>query len=160
MPPARTDDRHVLHVLCPVAGTSHHVRDVPDPVFARGMVGPGLAIDPEPGMQTAVAPIGGRLAKLHPHAYLVVSRSGPGVLVHLGIDTVHLHGDGFSLVAAEDDEVEPGQDIVTWDPARVARTGLSSMCAVVVLDCGASAPPLVTIGSPVQVAQPIFDVRC
>jgi PTS system glucose-specific IIA component len=89
----------VLHVLSPVSGTSHEVSDVPDPVFASGMVGPGLAIEPDRSVQTAVSPIAGRLAKLHPHAFLVVSASGPAVLVHLGIDTVHLHGAGFDMLA-------------------------------------------------------------
>ena len=98
-----------MQVLAPVSGTSLDVQDVPDPVFASGMVGPGLAIEPLPGAQTAVAPIAGRLAKLHHHAYLVVSDTGPGVLVHLGIDTVQMRGDGFTLLAAENDVVCAGQ---------------------------------------------------
>ena len=135
------------------------MRDVPDPVFATGMVGPGVAIAPVLGMQTAVAPIAGRLAKLHPHAYLVVSHYGPGVLVHLGIDTVHMHGDGFTLVAAENEEVRAGQGIVTWDPSYVAGTGRSPICAVVALDCTTGAQPLQSSGSVVRVAQPIFDIE-
>ena len=99
------DGPPLMQVLAPVSGTSLDVADVPDPVFASGMVGPGLAIEPRPGLQTALAPIAGRLAKLHPHAFLVVSDTGPGVLVHLGIDTVQMHGDGFTLVAGEHDVV-------------------------------------------------------
>jgi PTS system N-acetylglucosamine-specific IIA component len=149
-----------MQVLAPVSGTSLDVHDVPDPVFASGMVGPGLAIDPLPGVQTAVAPIAGRLAKLHHHAFLVVSDTGPGVLVHLGIDTVQMHGDGFTLVAAENDVVRAGQSIVTWDPAYVASTGRSAVCAVVVLDCPAASEPLRGVGSVVTTSEPIFDISC
>lgn len=149
-----------MQVLAPVSGTSRDVRDVPDPVFASGMVGPGLAIEPRDGVQTAVAPIAGRLAKLHPHAYLVVSDKGPGVLVHLGIDTVQMHGDGFTVLAVEDDRVDAGQDIVTWDPAYVAGTGRSTICAVVVLDCPAPAELLQRSGSLVLAGEPVFDISC
>ncbi len=149
-----------MQVLAPVTGTSLDVADVPDPVFASGMVGPGLAIEPRPGLQSALAPIAGRLAKLHPHAFLVVSDTGPGVLVHLGIDTVQMHGDGFTLVAAELDVVRAGQEIVTWDPGYVTGTGRSAVCAVVVLDCPAPSEPLQRAGSTVTAADPIFDIRC
>jgi PTS system N-acetylglucosamine-specific IIA component len=149
-----------MQVLAPVTGTSLAVADVPDPVFASGMVGPGLAIEPRPGLQSAVAPIAGRLAKLHPHAFLVVSDTGPGVLVHLGIDTVQMHGDGFTLVAGQDDVVSAGQEIVTWDPGYVTVTGRSAVCAVVVLDCPAPSEPLQRPGSSVTAADPIFDIGC
>jgi len=149
-----------MQVCSPVSGTSREIDEIPDPVFSAGMVGPGLAIDPEPGEQHAVAPIDGTLMKLHPHAFLVVSDEGAGVLVHLGIDTVHMRGDGFTVLAAERDRVTIGQDIVCWDPAYVAGTGRSPICAVVVLDCKAPARPLQPSGTVVAAAQPVFDISC
>jgi sugar PTS system EIIA component len=149
-----------MQVCSPVNGTSREVGEIPDPVFSSGMVGPGLAIDPEPGTQHAVAPIDGTLAKLHPHAFLVIGDDGAGVLVHLGIDTVHMRGDGFTVLAAERDRVTTGQDIVAWDPAYVAGTGRSPICAVVVPDCKAAAVPLQPSGSAVTAAQPVFDITC
>ena len=59
-----------------------------------------------------------------------------------------------------DDAVRAGQDIVAWDPAHVAESGRSPMCAVVVLDCLSIASPLQTSGSAVAAAQPIFDIDC
>ncbi len=147
-------------MLAPVSGTSRDVRDVPDPVFASGMVGPGVAIEPERTVQTVVAPVAGRLAKLYPHAFVVVSDAGPGILVHLGIDTVRLRGHGFRLLAAENDRVEAGQGIVSWDPRSVVLSGHSPICAVVVLDCPSSPSTLQTAGAEVRVAQPILDVDC
>ncbi|ETK33567.1 PTS sugar transporter subunit IIA [Microbispora sp. ATCC PTA-5024] len=126
-------------VLAPVAGAAIGLAAVPDPVFSQAMVGPGTAIDPrrEPG--TAIAPISGTIVKLHPHAYVVVGDDGKGVLVHLGIDTVQLKGEGFTLLAAEGDHVTAGQPVVAWDPAAVEAGGRSPVCPVVALDAPAEA---------------------
>ncbi|MBB5777452.1 PTS system N-acetylglucosamine-specific IIA component [Nonomuraea jabiensis] len=72
--------------------------------------------------------------KLHPHAYVIVGDDGRGVLVHLGIDTVELKGQGFELLAAEGDRVSAGQPVVAWDPAVVEAGGRSPVCPVVALD--------------------------
>lgn len=150
----------MVNILSPVAGVRSEVEDMPDPVFAAGLVGPGAAITPHPGKQTALAPIDGRLAKLHPHAFVVVSDEGPGVLVHLGIDTVHMNGDGFTLLVSEDDRVLAGDEIIRWDPDLVEDTGRSSICAVVVLDCPFPALALSSAGTTVEAAEPIFDIQC
>lgn len=150
----------MLPVLSPVAGHCLAVSDIPDPVFAKGLVGPGCAIDPRPGRQTAVAPVPGVLAKLHPHAYVVVSDRGTGVLVHLGIDTVHLQGDGFELLRDEGQRVEAGEDVVVWDPAEVERTGRSPVCAVVVLDCDPTDVVNKAVDVDVETGDLLFEVSC
>ena len=91
-------------VVAPVAGLVRPLADVPDPVFAAEMVGAGVAIEPSGGMAEAVSPVAGTLIKLHPHAYVVVTAEGTGVLVHLGIDTVKLDGDGFELLVEVEEE--------------------------------------------------------
>lgn len=150
----------LVQVLSPVAGLRQEVSDVPDPVFARGLVGPGAAIAPHPGPQSAVAPIDGRVVKLHPHAYVIVSDRGPGVLVHLGIDTVQLHGDGFTPLVPELAQVRAGDEIVSWNPEYVEHTGRSAMCAVVVLDCPYPATALTDNGAEVGSAEPLFAIDC
>lgn len=150
----------MLHVLSPVTGVRHDVSDVPDPVFAQGLVGPGMAISPVAGVQSAVAPIEGRLLKVHPHAFLVVSDHGPGVLVHLGIDTVQLDGEGFTALAAQNTAVAAGQEVVRWDPGLVSRSGRSPICAVVVVDCPVDAVPLTQSGSAVEAGGPLFSIEC
>jgi PTS system glucose-specific IIA component len=129
-----SDVRTPLTVFAPVPGRVVPMNDVPDPVFAESLVGPGAAVDPTRSRQQAVAPIGGRIVKLHPHAFVVVTKDGRGVLVHLGIDTVQLKGEGFILLAAEGDEVEVGAPVVEWDPAAVELGGRSPVCPVVALD--------------------------
>ncbi|MEP6463077.1 MAG: PTS glucose transporter subunit IIA [Frankiaceae bacterium] len=128
-----------LTVLAPIGGRALPLAEVPDPVFAEAMVGPGAAIEPDLGMSVAVSPVAGRIVKLHPHAYVVVTESGRGVLVHLGIDTVELKGAGFELLAAEGDEVAAGTPVITWDTAAVAAGGRSPICPVIALDAPADA---------------------
>ena len=107
--------------------------EVPDAVFAEEMVGPGEAVEPTVEVVTAVSPVAGRLVKLHPHAYVVLTEDGVGVLVHLGIDTVRLEGRGFTLLAAEGDTVAAGDPVVEWDPSTV-EDGMSTLVPVVVMD--------------------------
>ncbi|HEX6516628.1 MAG TPA: PTS glucose transporter subunit IIA [Nocardioidaceae bacterium] len=150
-----------LKVLSPVSGHSLEVARVPDPVFSRGLVGPGVAVIPHARPQTAVAPITGRLVKLLPHAFVVQSDCGAAaVLVHLGIDTVQMQGEGFTVRAAEDEVVEAGAPIVDWDPGSVQRSGRSAACAVVVLDRDASALGSITVDTDVTTEDTLFEVRC
>jgi PTS system glucose-specific IIA component len=129
----------VLQVLAPVSGRVLPLAEVPDPVFAAAMVGPGVAVDPPRGPLQAVAPVDGRIVKLHPHAFVVVTASGRGVLVHLGIDTVQLKGEGFSLLAGEGDEVAAGTPLVAWDAAAVEAGGRSPVSPVIALDASPEA---------------------
>ena len=145
-----------LTVLAPVAGRVLPLGEVPDPVFAEGMVGPGAAIDPERGLLTAVAPAPGRIVKLHPHAYVVLTASGRGVLVHLGIDTVQLKGQGFRVLAAEGDEVPAGAPVVEWDAAAVESGGRSPVCPVIALDAAADAVRVGVAGGAVEPGAELF----
>ena len=150
----------MTRVLSPVAGVRQDVSATPDPVFATGLVGPGAAILPAPGRQEAHSPVDGVLTKLYPHAFVVVTDRGPGVLVHLGMDTVHLAGDGFEVLATEGDRVAAGDPIVRWDPSHVERAGHSPVCAVVVLDCPFPARSLGEPGSTVATGSLLFEVDC
>jgi sugar PTS system EIIA component len=145
-----------LRVGSPVAGRLVGLAGVPDPVFAEAMVGPGTAIDPLPGPGEAAAPIAGSLVKLHPHAFVVVGDGGRGVLVHLGIDTVQLEGDGFELLAEEGARVEAGQPLIRWDPAVVASSGRSPICPVVALDAPKYALSELREDGPVAPGDPLF----
>ena len=123
----------MTEVLAPLPGRVVALGDVPDPVFAGEMVGPGVAVDPAAGPHTVVSPVTGRIVKLHPHAFVVLTDDGVGVLVHLGIDTVRLEGRGFELLAEEGATVTAGEALVRWDPATV-EDGMSTLVPVVVMD--------------------------
>ena len=121
-------------VLAPVAGRAVALPDVPDPIFSQGMVGHGAAIDPPRGVLDAVAPVGGKVMKLYPHAYIIITPEGVAVLVHLGLDTVQLNGEGFTLHVQEGDEVSVGQVVVTYDVPAVEATGRNPIVPIVVME--------------------------
>lgn len=144
-------------VLSPVPGRVIELAEVPDPVFAQALVGPGLAVDPaRSGPVTAVAPVAGRLVKLHPHAFVVQTDDGAAVLTHLGIDTVQLAGDGFELHVAEGDAVAAGAAVVTWDPAAVEAGGRSPVVPVVALEASAGQLPALHAPGPVEAGDVLF----
>ena len=122
------------HVLAPVAGRAVPLHDVPDPVFAQGMVGYGAAIEPPHAVVEAVAPVGGKILKLLPHAYVVMTPDNVGVLVHLGLDTVALKGEGFTTHVSQGDEVTAGQLVITYDVPAIVAKGLNPIVPVVVMD--------------------------
>ncbi|MDQ0989706.1 PTS glucose transporter subunit IIA [Streptomyces sp. V3I7] len=124
-------------VTSPVAGRAIGLASVPDPVFSGAMVGPGTAVDPLREPSEAVAPVDGVIVSLHPHAFVVVDELGRGVLIHLGIDTVQLNGEGFQLLVNKGDTVTRGQGIVRWDPAAVEEAGKSPICPIVALEATA-----------------------
>ena len=91
------------------------------------MVGPGVAIDPDPGEITVVSPIAGKVVKVHPHAFVVLGADGVGVLVHLGINTVRLEGKGFEVLVEQGATVAAGDPMVRWDPATITGEDISTM---------------------------------
>ena len=123
-----------LTVLSPLAGTLVPLGEVPDATFAKGVVGHGLAIDPPREVVDVVAPVTGKIMKLWPHAFALQTADGTGVLVHLGIDTVQLKGEGFSAYAAEGEEVEIGQPILRYDVPAVEAAGRNPVVPVIILD--------------------------
>jgi len=146
-------------VLAPLNGVVRAMTDVPDPVFAAELVGPGVAIDPErSGIVDVISPIGGTIVKLHPHAFCVTADDSHSVLVHLGLDTVQLKGVGFTLHVHEGDVVSAGDIVVSWEPAAVEAGGRSAMCPVVALDGKVGClRPLVDAGVAIRSGTALFE---
>jgi PTS system glucose-specific IIA component len=149
----------VTEVLAPCPGRVISLADVPDPVFAGEIVGPGLAIDPtREGAATAIAPVAGTVMKLHPHAFVIQADEGRAALVHLGLDTVQLAGAGFTLHVAEGDAVQAGDPVVGWDPAQIAAGGRSPVCPVVALQGDPTAiTALAAVGASVAAGDPLLE---
>jgi PTS system glucose-specific IIA component len=152
----------VTVALAPVTGRVVSLADVPDAVFAGQLVGAGVAIEPSAPpaggrLVDVVSPIDGEIVKLHPHAFAVVHESGTGLLVHVGIDTVKLGGEGFELAVAEGATVSAGDVVVRFDPAVVAATGYSAVCPVVVLDSAPDSVPQESVGTDVDARAPLFS---
>ena len=122
-------------VLSPFSGIVVPIEEVPDPVFSEKMLGDGLAV--EPGEGVALAPINGKLIILHSagHAFAVQSEGGlVTVLVHIGLDTVNLKGQGFTLHAQVGDTVKAGQRVITFDLGVIAAAGYNAISPVILPD--------------------------
>ena len=120
-----------VHILAPIDGTVVELESVPDEVFAQKMAGDGVAIDPSGAV--AVAPISGTLVKLFPggHAFGIATDEGIELIVHIGLDTVELHGKGFENIATEGQTVQAGTPIVRFNRATIERTGKAIISPVV-----------------------------
>ena len=148
-------------VLAPVRGRAVQMAQVPDPTFAQGIVGHGAAIDPPHEVIEALAPISGTVLQMLPHAYIIVSADNVGVLVHLGLDTVQLKGEGFTALVSKGDTVEAGQPVITYDVPSVVAAGRNPIVPVVVMDKKPEDITLddaVTAGGPVQSTQDFLTV--
>jgi PTS system glucose-specific IIA component len=149
-----------ISVGSPLPGRLIPLGEVPDPVFAKGLVGGGAAVipDDDAGVVTAVAPLDGKVVKVMPHAYIVQHASGPAVLVHVGIDTVGLKGEGFTVIAHKGDQVRAGDPMITVDVSLVRSKDLSMCSPVVVLDSAADAIKAPASGGRVEAGAHLFDL--
>jgi multiphosphoryl transfer protein len=120
-----------LRLLSPLKGWAGPLEEVPDPVFAERMMGDGLAIDPTEGRLHA--PCAGVVVSLHRarHAVVVRADNGAEILVHIGLDTVALDGEGLSANVAEGDRVEAGDLLISFDLDLLARRARSLITPVV-----------------------------
>lgn len=148
-----------LQVLSPLPGRVANLSEVPDPMFAEAMLGPGLAVDPPRSKVTAVAPVSGTIASLFPHAMGIEAEGGYSILVHLGLETVQLNGEGFTVLKAKGDSVEAGEAIIEWDPSVIEAGGLPVITPVIAIQAEAGAiTQLVEDGTQVEAGTPVFEV--
>ncbi len=110
--------------------------EVPDPVFASGVVGDGRALLPDDDAPcvTVHSPINGVVTKLKSHAAIITSTRGPSILIHLGIDTIGLRGRGFAPLVEEGDIVDEGTPLIHWDLGPVRGAGLSPCVPIIVVN--------------------------
>lgn len=149
----------------PLAGNLIPLSDVPDPVFAEEMMGPGVALMPTLGDSVSVgAPTGGVLIAVQPHAFIVKTDEGFGVLTHLGIDTVGAESlftealnSSAGLPWQKGDVVTAGDTIAYWNVEETKRRGLPIHVPVVVLELPAGSVLEPEMG-PVQAGDPIIRV--
>lgn len=117
-------------VLAPVAGRVIALDAVPDAVFSSGALGPGAAVVPSAGR--VVAPVDGEVITVLPHAYGLQTVDGVEVLVHVGLDTVRMAGEGFAPAVTPGSQVVAGELLGEFDLAAVAAAGYDPSTVVVV----------------------------
>lgn len=121
-------------LLAPAQGKLVSISEVPDEVFSQKMMGDGFALIPEDGK--FVAPLDGLLENVFDtgHAYGITGDNGLEILVHIGIDTVELRGQGFRILADAGQKVKAGDVIVDVDLEFIRGEGYNTITPVVILN--------------------------
>lgn len=118
-------------IVSPADGTLMPLSSVEDKIFAEGMMGTGFALEPKDG--NVYSPVNGRIENVFPtrHAIGIVSDEGKEILIHMGIDTVKMDGNGFEVLVQEGDMVESGQLLARMDLEKVKQAGHKATIMVV-----------------------------
>lgn len=119
-------------IVSPIVGQVVDLKDVNDPVFSSGAMGQGVAVKPSEGVVYAPADAEVTIAFATGHAYGLKTANGAEILIHVGIDTVSMNGDGFDQKVAQGDKVKAGDVLGTFDTAKIAATGLDDTTMVIV----------------------------
>ena len=131
-------------VLQPVKGNVIARDQIPDDTFASGVLGDGVGI--QPSDDKVVAPFDGTISSVAESQHAVgIESNGMEMLIHVGVDTVNMHGDGFTCLVKEGDQVKLGQPLIIFDRAKIKAAGYSDTVAVLLtnsddlegVDCGA-----------------------
>ena len=147
-----------LSVSSPLAGTVVPLEQVKDESFAKGMLGPGIGIEPADGL--VVAPFDGKVTVAFPtgHAYGLKSASGVQVLIHVGMDTVKLDGKGFTPRVAKGDIVRRGDVLAEVDLDVIRAAGYETITPVVVTNKKKLGPVTPVASGEIQRGDALLDV--
>ncbi|HFI0249839.1 TPA: sucrose-specific PTS transporter subunit IIBC [Streptococcus suis] len=119
-------------LVSPLSGNVVTLENVNDPVFSSGAMGKGLAVKPSEGVVYAPADAEVTIAFETGHAYGLKTASGAEILIHIGIDTVSMNGNGFEKLVAAGDKVKAGTPIAKFDVAKIAEAGLDDTTMIIV----------------------------
>ncbi|WP_170007101.1 PTS sugar transporter subunit IIA [Bacillus fonticola] len=118
-------------VKAPLTGTIVQLEEVPDPVFSQKMMGDGVAIQPTEGK--VVSPVDGEIIQVFPtkHAVGLKADNGLEILIHIGLETVSMNGEGFEAHVSEGKRVSVGDPLVTFDLEKVKAEAKSTITPVI-----------------------------
>ena len=133
-------------LVTPIVGDIVALADVNDPVFSSGAMGQGIAVKPSQGVVYAPADAEVSIAFPTGHAFGLKTTDGAEVLIHVGIDTVSMNGEGFEAKVAQGDKVKAGDVLGTFDSNKIAAAGLDDTTMVIVTNTAdyASVAPVAT----------------
>ena len=126
-----TTTRSSIVVTAPFSGTLVPLSEVPDETFASGVLGEGIAIEPSDGL--FCSPVDGTVETIAEtkHAIGFAADNGLEILVHVGLETVSLNGEGFEILVKEGDRVKAGQPVAKADLALIRERGLKTITSIV-----------------------------
>ncbi|WP_272953914.1 glucose-specific PTS transporter subunit IIBC [Gracilibacillus saliphilus] len=129
--PSANNAAEDLDFVSPMQGEVMPLSEVPDQVFSQKMMGDGFAVKPTAG--EIVSPVNGKIINIFPtkHAIGIEADNGTEILIHIGIDTVNLKGEGFTAKVAEGDEVKKGQTLMEVDLDFISNNAPSTVTPVI-----------------------------
>ena len=119
-------------IQTPIVGDVVALENVNDPVFSSGAMGQGIAVKPSQGVVYAPADAEVSIAFATGHAYGLKTTNGAEILIHVGIDTVSMNGEGFEQKVAQGDKVKAGDVLGAFDSSKIAAAGLDDTTMVIV----------------------------
>jgi PTS system glucose-specific IIA component len=121
-----------VHITAPLNGKVLDITEVPDPVFSQKMMGEGVAIEPTDGQ--VVSPIDGEVVSVFPtkHAIGLKTKSGLELLIHIGLETVNLNGEGFESFVAAGDKVKRGDKLISFDLEFIREKAKSTITPIII----------------------------
>lgn len=121
-----------IDVHSPLTGRMLNLEEVPDPVFSQKMMGDGIAVEPEEGK--VVSPVNGEIVQVFPtkHAVGIKAENGAEILIHIGLETVSMNGEGFEAHVSEGKKVKVGDPLVTFDIDLVKEKAKSTITPVII----------------------------
>lgn len=152
----QADKTSEFEILAPVSGELVPLEKTADPVFSGRAMGDGVAVDPDG--ETILAPVSGTVAALFPtgHAFAISSdNSSAQVMVHIGIDTVKLNGEGFQALVAQGDHVDAGQPVVKIDLSAIRAAGFDPTVFVVACERAEGSALRERAAGPVAAKEPV-----
>ena len=149
----------MIGISSPLAGWVTALDDVPDPVFAERMLGDGVAVDPVDGR--LVAPGDGVVRTIHPagHAVTLDLDAGPVLLIHVGLDTIGLGGEGFTPAVKDGQRVAQGDVLIEFDLDLLARKARSVVTPVIVTNAEQFRVASFAATGPIETGQPLFSAE-
>jgi phosphocarrier protein FPr len=147
-----------VSLLAPLSGVLVPLESVPDPVFAQKMVGDGISIDPT--SSELLAPCDGTILHLHPagHAVTVRHASGLEIMMHIGLDTVHLKGRGFTPRTGIGRQVKAGESLIVFDADVVGRQAKSLLTQILITNTDMTSSIKAAIGPRLEKQAPLLTV--
>lgn len=147
-----------VSLSAPVSGKLVKLEDVPDPVFSGGMMGYGVAI--EPSHSTINSPVEGKVTMIAPtkHAIGIDTLDGAEILIHIGLETVELKGEGFEVQVSEGDSIKIGTPLVKFDKEAIVEKGYNTITPVIVTNSAEFSEIMPTDATDVEEGQTILNI--
>ena len=143
-------------ITAPVSGELLQLSETTEPVFSSEMMGKGVAINPSES--TIIAPVDGTVTVVMPHAIGIVTDNGIEVLIHVGIDTVDMKGEGFENKVAQDSKVTAGTELLSFSREKVAEAGHDDTVFVIISNTPDCQKVIPVADAPVKAGDSVITV--